>query len=116
MRNKLLDEEKFPVIGYDYWTLPGVTAEIKRINEVDKGVPGHSGEFETSMELFLQPELVEKGLARWVQGVRGDPSRASREKGEKLFNFIVSSLVQVLKDYHSGKLEERLAWRKELTE
>lgn len=116
MRNKLLEEEKFPVIGYDYWTLPGVTAEIRRVNEVDKGVPGHSGEFETSMELFLQPELVEKNLARWVQGVRGDPSRASREKGEKLFNFIVSSLVQVLKDYHSGKLEERLARRKELTE
>ncbi len=116
MRNKLLDEEGFLVIGYDYWSLPGVTAEIKRVNEIDKGVPGHSGEFETSMELFLQPELVDKSAIRWVNGMRGDPEKASREKGERLFNFIVDSLVQVLKNYHSGKLEERLAWRKELTD
>lgn len=116
MRNKLLDEAGFPVIGYDYWTLPGVTQEIKRVNETDKGVPGHSGEFETSMELFLQPGLVDKSAVKWVPGVRGNPERASREKGEKLFNFIVGSLVQVLGDYHSGRLEERLAWRKELTE
>ncbi len=116
LRNKLLDEASFPVVGYDYWSLPGVSAEIKRVNEVDKGVPGHSGEFETSMELFLQPQLVDEDRLRWVPGMRGDPEKASREKGERLFNFIVGALVKVIEDYHSGKIEEKLAWRKELTE
>jgi creatinine amidohydrolase len=116
MRYKMLDEEGFPVIGYDYWSLPGVTAEIKRVNEVDKGVPGHASEFETSMALFLRPELVEKSLARWVPGVRGDPAPGTREKGERLFNFIVNSLIGVLKEYHSGRLEERLIWSKDMVE
>jgi creatinine amidohydrolase/Fe(II)-dependent formamide hydrolase-like protein len=116
MRYKMLDEEGFPVIGYDYWSLPGVTAEIKRVNEVDRGIPGHASEFETSMALFLRPELVEKSLIRWVPGVRGDPAPGTREKGERLFNFIVNSLVRVLKDYHSGRLEERLVWGKDMVE
>ena len=114
MRNKLLEEEGFPVIGYAYYNLPGVPEEIKRVNQTDKGVPGHSGEFETSMELFLQAGLVNRTAMKWVDGVRGDPSGATREKGERLFGFIVDTLRQFLRDYHSGIIEEKLVWRKEL--
>jgi creatinine amidohydrolase len=115
MRNKLSGEEGFPVIGYDYFALPGVAQEMKRLIETDKGVIGHSGECETSMELFLQPELVDESKAKWMPGVKGNPIAGSRSKGERLFNFIVGSLVQVLRDYHSGKLENDLVWRKEIT-
>jgi creatinine amidohydrolase len=116
LRYKMLDEEDFGVIGYDYWSLPGVTAAIKSVNDVDKGVPGHASEFETSMMLFLRPDIVAASRARWVPGVRGDPAAAKKEKGEKLFNFIVNALVDLLGDYHSGRLEERLAWSKDMVE
>jgi len=116
LRNKLLDEGGFPVVGMDYFTLPGVVSFLKQICETDKGAIGHSGEVETSLQLFLQPELVDKKSIKWVQGMRGNPDKASREKGEKIFSFIVKALVQVLSDFHSGKLEERFLWRKEILE
>jgi creatinine amidohydrolase len=74
----------------------------------------HAGEMETSMMLHLRPELV-KGSAPeeypklprpilvrdkrkyWPGGVWGDPSKASREKGERVMNLAVDNVVDLIK-------------------
>lgn len=75
---------------------------------------GHAGEIETSRILHLAPCLV-KGRAKeeypklpkpflardkvkyWKGGVWGNPAKATREKGEKLFLFSVDRVVEVVK-------------------
>jgi creatinine amidohydrolase len=114
MRTKLAAEEGFSSIGYNYWDLPSVPEQIKMVSQSDKGFIGHSGEAETSLQLYLQPELVDRGAATWAPGVWGDPSTGAREKGERIFNVAVDALVKILREYHSGILEDRLIWRKEV--
>ncbi|MBI3755176.1 MAG: creatininase family protein [Deltaproteobacteria bacterium] len=75
---------------------------------------GHAGEIETSRILHLAPQLV-KGRAKeeypqlpkpflardkvkyWKGGVWGNPAKATREKGEKLFLFSVDRVVEIVK-------------------
>lgn len=75
---------------------------------------GHAGEIETSRILYLAPHLV-KGRAKeeypqlpkpflardkvkyWKGGVWGNPAKATREKGEKLFLFSVDRVVEIVK-------------------
>jgi len=111
---KLTHEDNIPVFGSDYWQLPSVREEMTRISESDKGRIGHAGEMETSFQLFLQPDLVDKNAAHWAPGAKGDPNCGSREKGERIFDVVVAGLVKALDDCHSGKLEENRKWRKEI--
>ena len=111
---KLAAEENITVFSYDYWQLPSVPDQMKRICESDKGRIGHAGELETSFQLYLQPELVDTDAIKWAPGTMGDPTFGSREKGERLFNIIVDALMGVLRDCHSGKLEEKSEWRREI--
>ena len=114
MRNKLMAEKGITVLGYTYWELPSVAEEMKRVSESDKGFIGHASEMETSMQLHLQPELVDMGAARWVPGVWGDPASADSEKGKHIIDAAVRGLVKILNEVHSGQLLERLKWRKEV--
>ena len=114
MRTKLAYEEGVSVLGYDYWELPPFPEETRSVLQTDKGFVGHAAEFETSLQICLQPELVDMGAAVWVPGVFGDPTAATREKGERLFNAAVNALITILYDYHSGELQDRLVWRKEV--
>jgi len=52
--------------------------------------------------------------ATWVPGVWGDPSTGAREKGESIVNAAVNGLVKIIRDYHSGSLEEKSVFRKEI--
>jgi len=79
----------------------------------------HAGELETSMVLYLSPELV-KGRAdeeypnfprtvivkdkvkRWPGGVWGDPRKATANKGRKAVALIADKITEVL-----GELEKR---------
>ena len=116
MSYKLATEEHVASIGCTWWEIPAVVEELKKISESDKGCLAHAGEIETSLQLYLQPELVDRNAAVWARGVWGDPSTATREKGERLVNAAVNALVKILHDYHSGKLEERLVQGKEVFE
>jgi len=87
---------------------------MKIVSQSDKGFAGHAGEMETSLQLYLQPELVDMEAATWVPGVWGDPSTGSREEGESIVNAVVGALIKMLRDYHSGKLEDDLVWRREV--
>ena len=73
----------------------------------------HAGEIETSIMLYLAPDLV-KGrkpleypqipkpfivkdkMKYWKGGVWGNPGKASREKGEKAVQLMVDAVVEVL--------------------
>ena len=114
LRTKLAGEDNVPAIGYTYWELPGVLERMKEISETDKGSIGHAGEMETSLQLYLQPDLVDRNAAQWAPGGMGDPSSGTRDKGERLFNIVVDALVATLKRFHDGTLEDKLEWRKEI--
>ena len=106
---KLTHEDGIPTATYTYWQMPPVTEEMKRISQTDEGI-GHAGEMETSLQLYLQPELVDIGSAVQVPGVEGDPTSASREKGEHIVNTAVNALVKILRDYQSGVTYNAWPW------
>jgi creatinine amidohydrolase len=86
----------------------------KELSELaDTPNDSHAGEIETSLILYLAPELV-KGRAKeeypklpkpftvknkvkyWPGGVWGNPGKASREKGDKAVKLIVNKIVEIL--------------------
>ncbi len=98
-----------------YEILPKEAAEIAETRG-----DAHAGEIETSLIMHLAPELQkgrgEKGrpklpspifvkdkLKYWPGAVNGDPTKASREKGESYFNLMVDSLVKLVHDIESLK-------------
>jgi creatinine amidohydrolase len=113
MRVKLMDEDRTvpSCIAYTYWRL--MDKELHDISETDYRI-GHAGEIETSLQLYLQPDLVAKEKASWAPGALGNPAKGSYEKGKKLFEAAVNAVATALRLYHSGKLEEILAWRKDI--
>jgi creatinine amidohydrolase len=104
----------------------GVLLEIARTGEREHGVPLgdgglHAGEWETSMLLYIHPELVhmeraeagytgdlQQGIGRMFEsgvkalsenGAIGDPSRASAEHGER---YLVVALELVLEQIEAA--------------
>jgi creatinine amidohydrolase len=94
--------------------------------------PGHAGGFETSLMLFLAPELVRsdmlplpgRGAGEWtdadpagkplihrhgswraIDGVSDDAREASAERGQRLFDLIVAHTCDVLKQFHLKPLD-----------
>lgn len=113
MRTKLAEEDGVSVVGCDYWDAPGMRDAMRRLCPVDRGFVGHSGEFETSVQMHLQPELMDAHQAVWAPGAFGDPSAGSEEKGRALIEAAVEGLVRLLQSYHNGELEDRFVWRRE---
>jgi creatinine amidohydrolase len=115
----------------DIWVLPitywDMVPEILRDEaETDRGSIGHGGEWETSLQLYLRPALIDRSrmvadperephLSDEVlaftgfperrrereHGVHGNPNSASAAKGERLFNAARDRLVNVCREYHS---------------
>lgn len=88
-----------------------ITQEFMELVET----PGdsHAGEVETSLVMHLRPEwvhgsaprefpdfphpiLVRNKRDRWPGGVWGDPTKASPEKGERLFSLLVKELLHLI--------------------
>jgi creatinine amidohydrolase/Fe(II)-dependent formamide hydrolase-like protein len=106
--------------------------DIARISETEEDV--HAGEVETSTSLATRPRLVRMELAKaqiptfnirylgfssargipWYahtskiseSGVMGDPTRASAEKGEKIWEVMIAHLVAFVEDLKGMTLEE----------
>ena len=94
----------------------------------------HAGEIETSVSLAIRPHLVKFNRAKkyvpkfssrylnfsskrsveWYartaklsrNGVLGDPSKASKEKGEKMWAIMVKNLVELVEDLKALTLDE----------
>ena len=106
--------------------------DIDALTETPNDV--HAGEVETSTSLAIRPELVDMSLARpfvpdfssrflnftskrsvgWYtrvaqispNGVLGDPTKASVEKGHKIWDVMVKNLVEFVEDIRDMSLEE----------
>jgi len=100
------------------------TDELTAWSDSDTGSIGHGGEWETSLQLYLRPELVDMSrrvkddwrlkfgpdVGRYAKfperrremehGVMGDPFVASAEKGERLFSVLLERLIALCHEYH----------------
>jgi len=117
------------IIGLTWWNL--VKGELEGITETGPGGTGHACEFETSLLLEIAPHLVDESLIEkggnvptfaWSEGdmlhpgkasyyrsmktmtpngVFGDPTMASADKGVKISNCVVKALKNVVKDVYA---------------
>lgn len=125
-----LAEEDVWALPLTYWNM--ATDELLAWTEGDDGSIGHAGEWETSLQLFLRPDLIDRSYevkddGRWKfspevrryaqfperrreaeHGVMGDPTVASVAKGEQLFSLLQERLVKLCREYHA---EEPPAYR-----
>ncbi|MBI5343884.1 MAG: creatininase family protein [Deltaproteobacteria bacterium] len=92
--------------------------EVRDISETKDD--SHAGEVETSLMLYLAPELV-KGRSKeeyprlprpviardkmkyWPGAVWGNPAKASKEKGEKMFGIMVDKVVLLIREAAPGR-------------
>lgn len=112
----------------------GETSDVDVYSLVETPNDVHAGEVETSTALAVRPHLVNMDLARrevpefssryldftskrgvaWYaytrrissSGVMGDPTRASVEKGKKIWDMMITHLVALVEDLKSMTLEE----------
>jgi creatinine amidohydrolase len=118
-----LAEEDVWALAVTYWDM--AADELRAWSEADEGSIGHGGEWETSLQLYLRPELVDMSHAvrdEWrlkfsepvrkyamfperrremAHGVMGDPFTASADKGARLFGVLLGRLVALCREYHA---------------
>lgn len=122
------------VVAANYWSL--IQAEVNNIRESCDGGMGHACEFETSLSMFLRPQLVQqesmvrsipkprltgdsldlvKGgsvILPWIvhkdtpSGVVGDPMLATAEKGEKIFQASTMQVARLIQEIYMMKYRE----------
>lgn len=115
LRLKLAYEDNVTAIGIDYWELPPVLERMAEICAIDKGFVGHAGEVETSLQLYLQHHLVDESSQEWAEGGRGNPSEATPEKGQLIFETCVAAVANFIRQYQDGTIEDRLRWKKDVS-
>lgn len=118
-----LAEEDVWVLAITYWEMvPEILTEYA---DTDAGFIGHGGEWETSLQFYLRPTMIDRekmvpdperpGLSPEIQrfagfperrrerehGVHGNPMSASSDKGQRLFLAARDKLVQVCREYHA---------------
>jgi len=89
----------------------------ERVKKLTESPLYHADELETSLMLFLAPSSVKMDKAvketpkvpkylikttgrPWMKSsVLGDATKASYEKGKKIFNLLVDNLVQIIEDF-----------------
>lgn len=132
--------EETQVVGFPWVAFLAEFAqeELKKIRPNPPGSDMHAGDIETSLQLYLKPELVDmkkakKGsickIGQFYSGdlvldyqrrliidayyppvipgeaekVWGDPTLASKELGEDIFNLTVSKIVEFVREFDAKK-------------
>ncbi|MBW2369162.1 MAG: creatininase family protein [Deltaproteobacteria bacterium] len=109
MRMKLAYESHCPpCLIVMYFQLPSIPKVVPKVTAE------HAGIIETSAQLYLQPELVDKESLYWTEGVFGDPSNGTREMGEQLIKTAANDLVKVCRDFRDGKRDDGWGWTEEV--
>lgn len=122
-----LAEHNVYVLALSHWDL--VSDELRDWGESDSTI-GHAGEWETSYQLHLRPELVDRSkvvseewepsvgneferMVRFAerqretpQGVMGDATVASAEKGSRIFDLAVERLVALSRAYRTQAVRQ----------
>ncbi|MBN2431195.1 MAG: creatininase family protein [Acidobacteria bacterium] len=127
---QMINRDAHIFVGVD----TGETSDVDIYQLIDTPNDIHAGEVETSTSLAVRPQLVRQDLAAtavpefssryldftsrrgvsWYaytqhmspSGVLGDPSRASAEKGHKIWQIMVAHLVALVEDLKNMTLEE----------
>ncbi len=117
------------------WRVPNIAAELLSPKELELGI--HGGDAETSVMLSILPEQVKMEAAAceyprqlpgdsllsiegnlpfaWVtrdlsqSGVMGDPTVATKEKGDRILESLADGWVQVIEDIHAFRQPQ--AWK-----
>lgn len=125
----------FPLFTWKVPTIGAIASELLTPKELELGI--HAGDAETSLLLSILPDQVkmERAAAEyplgepqdgvlsmegafpfaWMtrdlsrSGVIGDPTTASKEKGDRILAALVEGWVQVLKDVYQFQLPQ--AWK-----
>ncbi len=112
----------------------GETSDFDIYGLIDTPNDIHAGEIETSTSLSVRPELVKmdravksiprfsnryldftskRGVSWYVRtkkisesGIIGDPTRATREKGDRFWSLMIAHLVSLVEDLKSMTLDE----------
>jgi creatinine amidohydrolase len=127
---KLAEHDLFS-LAFSHWDL--VSEEMRAWGERESRI-GHAGEWETSIQLFLRPELVDRDRQvseTWVpsvdpafetfaafperqretpQGVMGDPTVASAEKGKRFVEAASQRLVDLARAYRRQPVRRYRHW------
>ena len=119
-----LAKEDVWALAFPFWDL--IKEELGALSEADGASIGHGGEWETSLQLYLRPQLIDKerittnewprpdgfskefaDIAFWPErrreaplGIMGDPTVASAEKGQRVFKAAVDKLARLVREYH----------------
>ncbi|MEM3019249.1 MAG: creatininase family protein [Candidatus Bathyarchaeia archaeon] len=112
---KAREELGLKMLVVSYWSL--IPRQVLDTVLETKIVPGHACEFETSMGYVIFPDLISRDVPRrrkspsilpgfvWnideltADGYEGDPSLATKEKGEILLKAAVEGLKSLLQDF-----------------
>lgn len=125
-----LSDEGIWTVSLSWWSM--IREQIARERSSEKGGMNHACELETSIELFLRPELVcmqdaidevvpptleafggdivTGGFARYPtpldlvshSGVMGMPTAATGEKGERWFRAAAEAIAELLRNYRTA--------------
>jgi creatinine amidohydrolase len=126
--------EDFMVFPLFTWRVPNVAKELLTPKELEFGI--HAGDAETSLLLSILPDQVKMDAAiaeyphglpqdsvlsmegklpfAWTtrdlttSGVLGDPTTATKEKGDRLLESLAEGWVTVIKDIHA--FQQPKAW------
>jgi len=117
---KVANPEAF-IASLDAWWVKAGELLPQDTFEVWNGL-GHAGEGETSISLYLFPELCQPKEAQGVvpdlpegldikwkfneltpYGATGDPTKGTAEKGEKMFNALVDYIVKSIQDLEKNQ-------------
>lgn len=128
-----IEHPEVDVHGVTYFTLAG--SFVDEVRDSDPGGMGHGGEFETSLMLYLRPELVNSdtvegtirgsafshgGTDMFVggplssyndfseyseSGAIGEPSLATAEKGEEFYDRLGDEMETILREVHENAVE-----------
>lgn len=112
------------VMMFTWWQV--AAEQLLKLNETGAGGVGHAGEFETSLMLLIAPHLVDMSAVEqggnqstydWAthdmlrkpkvllyrtmrdmttNGIYGDPTTASKEKGEQIAAVVIEELEQIV--------------------
>jgi creatinine amidohydrolase len=122
--------EDFWVFPLFVWNVPNITNELLTDKEAALGI--HAGDNETSLLLSILPEQVklERAIANYPQplpdhsllslegklpfswttrdlsqsGIIGDPTTATKEKGDRILQSLAEGWVQAIEELHSFRL------------
>jgi creatinine amidohydrolase len=121
-----LAEENIWVLPITHWDM---VQSVMDTGDFDHFI-GHGGEWETSLQLFLRPDLIDRdrivadferpGFTDDIRaftgfperrrerehGVHGNPTTASAEKGERFFSAAQAKLIEVCRQYHGQPVRD----------